>query len=65
MEKLRRAKKNKKIAGVCAGIARALEVNPSYIRLIFLVLGLVPPFSTLTIVLIYAGLAIAIPQGDI
>lgn len=64
MEKLRRSKKNKKIAGVCAGIARFLGVDAGYVRLAFLVLAMVPPFSTLLILLLYAGLASAVPQEE-
>ena len=41
-ERLMRDMKNKKIAGVCAGLARYLNVDPVLIRVIFLVLA----FST-------------------
>ena len=41
-ERLMRDMQNKKIAGVCAGLARYLNVDPVLIRLIFLVLA----FST-------------------
>lgn len=64
MEKLRRAKKDKKIAGVCGGLGQALKVDSSCIRLIFLVLAMVPPFSTLMVGLVYTGLALALPKGE-
>jgi phage shock protein C len=38
MKRLYRSKKNRKIAGVCGGIAEYLDVDPTLIRLIW-VLG--------------------------
>lgn len=64
MEKLRRSRKDKKLAGVCGGIGQALQIDASYVRLAFLLLSLIPPFSTLIVVLVYAGLAAAIPQEE-
>lgn len=64
MEKLRRSRKDKKLAGVCGGIGQALQIDASYVRLAFLLLALIPPFSTLIVVLVYAGLAAAIPQEE-
>ena len=40
MKKLTRPKKDRKIAGVCAGIANYLNIDPTVIRLIFLFLAL-------------------------
>lgn len=62
MEKLRRAKHNKKIAGVCQGIANALKIDASYVRLIWMVLAIVPPIATTTMVLIYIALAVILPE---
>ena len=39
-ERLTRDMSHKKIAGVCAGLARYLQVDPVLIRLIFLVLAI-------------------------
>ena len=39
-EQLMRDMQNKKIAGVCAGLARYFRVDPVLVRLIFLVLAL-------------------------
>jgi phage shock protein PspC (stress-responsive transcriptional regulator) len=41
MKKLFRSKTNKKIAGICGGIGEITNTDPTIIRLIVLVLGLV------------------------
>lgn len=64
MEKLRRSKRGKKIAGVCKGIANALQIDVAYVRCFWLIFLLVPPFSTFLGVLVYAALAVAIPEQD-
>ena len=40
MQKLYRSRINKKIAGVCGGIAEMVNVDPTIVRLIVVVLGL-------------------------
>lgn len=40
MKKLVRLKKDRKIAGVCSGIAKYLDIDPTIIRLAFLFLAL-------------------------
>ena len=40
---LRRSRTDKKIAGVCAGIARYMDVDVTLVRVIMLVLALCPP----------------------
>jgi phage shock protein C len=40
MQKLYRSRVNKKIAGVCGGIAEMMDVDPTILRLIVVVLGL-------------------------
>ena len=42
-ERLERSMRNKKIAGVCAGVARYFGVDATLVRLIWLVLVFVPP----------------------
>lgn len=64
MEKLRRAKKGKKLTGVCAGLARAVGVDVSYVRLAWLALALVPPFNHLVVIAAYALLAWIVPAAD-
>ena len=64
MEKLRRAKKGRKIAGVCAGIGRLIGLDASYVRLLWLALALVPPFNHLLVLVGYALLAWIVPVAD-
>ena len=52
MEKLRRAKKGRKLTGVCAGLAYALGLDVSYVRLAWLAMAVVPPFNHLVVVAI-------------
>lgn len=57
---LRRSIENKKIAGVCGGLAEYLDIDPTIVRLIFVLLTL----SSFGLgILLYVVLAIAMPQG--
>jgi len=53
---------DKKIAGVCGGIAEYLDVDPTIVRLIWLVLSVVPGAIVLGI-LAYVLAWILIPKG--
>ena len=64
MEKLRRAKKGKKLTGVCAGLARSIGVDASYVRLAWLAMALVPPFNHLLVIVAYVVLVWIIPAAD-
>ncbi|MDI6802755.1 MAG: PspC domain-containing protein [Bacteroidota bacterium] len=57
---LRRSIENKKIAGVCGGLAEYLDIDPTIVRLIFVLLTL----SSFGLgILLYIVLAIAMPHG--
>ena len=64
MEKLRRIKKEKKLTGVCAGMAKAIGIDVSYVRLAWLAMALVPPFNHLIVIVAYALLVWIIPEAD-
>ena len=64
MEKLRRAKKGKKLTGVCAGLAKSIGVDVSYVRWAWLAMALVSPFNHLIVIAAYALLAWIIPEAD-
>ena len=64
MEKLRRIKKEKKLTGVCAGMAKAIGIDVSYVRLAWLAMALVPPFNHLIVIVAYALLVLIIPEAD-
>jgi len=44
MKKLHRSQTNKKIAGICGGIGELTDTDPTIIRLIVIVLGIVTGF---------------------
>lgn len=62
MKKLRRAKKGKKLLGVCAGLANFLGIDVIFVRLIWVLICLFPPVSTLTAIVVYALLGYVIPE---
>jgi phage shock protein C len=61
-KKLYRSKRNKIIAGVCAGIAEYFNIDPTIVRLIYILLTIftaVAPF-----VIIYLIMWIIVPVGE-
>ena len=64
MEKLRRQRKGKKLTGRCAGIARLIGIDASYVRLAWLAAALVPPFNHLIVIAAYVLLAWIVPAAE-
>ena len=64
MEKLRRQRKGKKLTGLCAGIARLVGIDASYVRLAWLAMALVPPFNHLIVIAAYVLLAWIVPAAE-
>lgn len=60
-EKLYRSKNEKMIAGVCGGIAEYLDVDVTFVRIIFALLG----FAYFSSLAAYIVLAIIIPKDPI
>ncbi len=60
MKKLCKSNTNKKICGVCGGIAEYLNADPTIIRLVFALMVL----GWGTGVLAYIVLALVLPEGD-
>ena len=58
--RLHKSVKDKKIAGVCGGIAEYLNVDPTIIRLVFALMVL----GWGTGVLAYIACALILPEGD-
>jgi phage shock protein C len=58
-KKMVRSTSNKMIAGVCAGLAEYLDLDPSLVRIIFVVLAL---FGGTTLI-IYPIMWIILPEG--
>lgn len=61
IKKLRRPK-NKKIMGVCAGLAEFFGMDAVYMRLVWVLICMFPPISTITAVVVYLILAYIIPE---
>ncbi|MBI2134273.1 PspC domain-containing protein [Candidatus Woesearchaeota archaeon] len=59
MKQLLRSKKNRMIAGVCGGLGRYLDVDPTVVRVIFAVFTIL---SLGTGIIIYLLLWILIPE---
>ena len=62
VKKLRRAKKGRKLLGVCAGLANFFGVDVIFVRLIWVLVCLFPPVSTLTAIFVYIVLGYVIPE---
>ena len=60
MKKLYRSRKNRIIAGVCAGLAEYLQVDPTIVRLIYVVFTL---FSMGAGILLYLLAWIMVPES--
>ena len=65
MEKLRRAKKGKKLTGLCAGLAYALGLDVSYVRLSWLAMAVVPPFNHFVVIASYVILSWVVPNASL
>jgi len=59
-KKLKRSKKNKEFLGVLGGIAEYLEIDPTIVRIIFILLCLVEP----VFILAYFLMAMVMPEED-
>lgn len=58
-KKLRKSNKNKMVAGVCGGVAEYFNIDPTIVRLIFVILGLLRGSG----LLIYIIAAIVMPSA--
>ena len=63
MKKLRRTKgEERKVAGVCGGIAKYFGIDSTVVRVAFVLICIVLPMSIIAIVLAYAAMALLIPE---
>ena len=62
IDKLRRAKKGRKLAGVCAGLGNFLGIDALYIRLVLVLICLFPPVSSFIAIAAYILLGYIIPE---
>ncbi|HIS24700.1 MAG TPA: PspC domain-containing protein [Candidatus Faeciplasma gallinarum] len=59
-KKLYRSRFNKKICGVCGGIAEYFGIDPTVVRVIWVILAFLP---VLPMIIIYIILALVIPEN--
>lgn len=59
-KKLYRSRFNKKICGVCGGIAEYFGIDPTVVRVIWVILAFLP---ALPMIIIYIILALVIPEN--
>jgi len=62
MKKLYRSQTNKKIAGICGGIGEITDTDPTIIRLVMVVLGLVTGFFPFFVAYLIAWWIVPIGQ---
>lgn len=58
MKKLVKSRKDKKLCGVCGGIAKYLDTDSTIVRIITLILGVISFGAT---VVVYFGAALVMP----
>lgn len=61
--KLHKSRTNKKLFGVCGGIAESLNVDPTIIRLLVVILAILTNITFITLIL-YIACAIIMPYED-
>ena len=62
---LKRATKDRWIAGVCGGLAYRFGWRPGAVRLVTVILAIfIPGFSVIPVALIYAALAYLLPESE-
>ncbi len=60
---LRRARTERMLFGVCGGIAKSFGLDPTLVRVGFVLVALFPPAGG-TLLLAYAAMAVIVPQED-
>lgn len=61
MKKLKRSRNNRSLSGVCGGLGEYFNVDPTIVRILFVIAAL---FSLGTMIIIYIALILIIPLDD-
>ena len=61
---LHRSSHNRMLAGVCGGLGKYFEIDPTVIRIIFVLLLFVPKIGFLGIIILYVLLWLIMPEGE-
>ncbi|MBZ0256543.1 PspC domain-containing protein [bacterium] len=62
-KKLYRIENGRVLAGVCTGLADYFHIDLAIVRVIFVILGIVPPV-TIVVVILYFIMALVLPLKD-
>ncbi|NMC80522.1 MAG: PspC domain-containing protein [Chloroflexi bacterium] len=65
MRKLYRARDERMIGGVCGGLARYLGMDPTIVRLLFVLSLFVIPGAIPGLILIYLALLLVVPEETV
>lgn len=63
MGKLHKSRVNKKLCGVCGGIAESLNIDPTILRLLVVILAILTSITFITVI-IYIACALIMPYDD-
>jgi phage shock protein C len=63
MKKLRRSNKNRMIAGVCGGIAEYFDMDPTIVRIVYVLVSILS--VAFPGILVYLVMWIIVPRSDI
>jgi len=62
MKKLRRSKKNRMLAGVCGGMAEYFDLDPSIVRIVYVLVSILS--IAFPGILVYLLMCVIIPEAD-
>ncbi len=60
---LHRSVRNRMIAGVCGGLGEYFGIDPTIVRIIFVLLVFIPHVGVFTLLLLYVLLWLVMPEG--
>jgi phage shock protein C len=63
MKRLRRSNQERKIAGVCGGIAEYFDLDPSIVRIVYVIISVIS--VAFPGILFYILMWIIVPQSDV
>lgn len=64
MTRIRRSKKNRKLAGVCGGLGEALGIDAGIVRLAWVVAAVMPFITIFGALVAYIACAVLLPEEE-
>lgn len=62
LKKLRRPQEERKLLGVCAGLANFVGIDITFMRIVWVLICLFPPIGSFTAIVAYLVLGFIIPE---